>query len=449
MAQVVERPGFAVNAVADAAAVLVAAPLQELSSAEVAAGLVAVQRASRLLDAVRVGLVGEAASRGLATTAGATSTAAWLRGLLGDTVRAARNDVTLAEAFTGEAAETGAALAAAAIGIEHAAAIVRTLDRLPARVDSAERAAAQTQLLAWAQEYDATSVTRLGRHLGHVMDPDSGGDLAAAELRAVEAREITVGTDGDGMVHGAFRLDPVAGAALLAALHPLSAPHPAADGVPDPRTARRRRADALIRLVELAMHNGDLPRTGGLPVTMTVTMTLETLARRLADAGLAAPGTAAGLGPVGVLPGVLDNGHAVSAETLRLLACDARVIPVVLGAHSEPLDVGRATRTVPAGLRRALITRDQGCAFPGCDRPPSWCDAHHTKHWADGGETCLTNLVLLCAHHHRVVHHDGWRITHGPGGHPDFHPPPWITQRGPTRRHRWRDDLDAFTRKRC
>ncbi len=132
MAQVVvDRAGFAVSALADACAVLVEAPVGALSSAEVAAGLVEVQRATRLLDATRVRLVGEAAP-------------------------------------------TGAALGGAVIGIEHAGAIVTTLERLPGGLDPATRAAAQTQLLAWAGQYDARNVARLGRHLNHVVDPDAG-----------------------------------------------------------------------------------------------------------------------------------------------------------------------------------------------------------------------------------------------------------------------------------
>ncbi|MDQ1465225.1 MAG: hypothetical protein QOC73_2166, partial [Actinomycetota bacterium] len=85
----------------------------------------------------------------------------------------------------------------------------------------------------------------------------------------------------------------------------------------------------------------------------------------------------------------------------------------------------RTTRTIPTGIRRALTARDQGCAFPGCDRPPSWCDAHHRVHWADGGHTALCNLCLLCNHHHDTVHHDGWTITMT-NGRPWFIPPPWI-----------------------
>ena len=86
------------------------------------------------------------------------------------------------------------------------------------------------------------------------------------------------------------------------------------------------------------------------------------------------------------------------------MACDAKVIPAVLGGASEPLDVGRATRVIPPAIRRAVVLRDRTCRFPGCDRPQAWCDAHHVLHWSDGGPTSLQNLLLLCRAHHRSVH---------------------------------------------
>jgi hypothetical protein len=93
------------------------------------------------------------------------------------------------------------------------------------------------------------------------------------------------------------------------------------------------------------------------------------------------------------------------------------------------LDIGRLSRVVPRPMRRALVLRDRGCAFPGCGRPPRWCHAHHIRHWAHGGPTKLDNLVLLCGYHHRLVHHGGWEIDIGPNGHPRFTPPAWIDPR--------------------
>jgi hypothetical protein len=137
---------------------------------------------------------------------------------------------------------------------------------------------------------------------------------------------------------------------------------------------------------------------------------------------------------VGCAPGMLDTGISLSIEATRRLLCDANIIPMVLGSHGEPLDVGRLTRGIPAAIRRALVARDQGCAFPGCDRPASWCDAHHCKHWADGGETAVCNLCLLCSHHHDVVHHDGWDITMI-NAMPWFIPPAWIDPERKPRQH--------------
>ena len=96
--------------------------------------------------------------------------------------------------------------------------------------------------------------------------------------------------------------------------------------------------------------------------------------------------------------------QVLSARTVRKLACDASIIPMVLGGQGQPLDVGRTKRLVTPGLLAALWARDKACTYPGCGRPPLWCDAHHVQHWADGGTTCLTNLTLLCGHHHTVVH---------------------------------------------
>jgi hypothetical protein len=107
---------------------------------------------------------------------------------------------------------------------------------------------------------------------------------------------------------------------------------------------------------------------------------------------------------------------------VRRLACDASVTRIVLGPRSEPLDVGRRTAVVTGALRRALIARDRACRFPGCDRHHGWCDAHHVRHWADGGATGLHNLVLLCRRHHRAIHEGGFGLGME-GTHPVFRRP--------------------------
>jgi hypothetical protein len=105
------------------------------------------------------------------------------------------------------------------------------------------------------------------------------------------------------------------------------------------------------------------------------------------------------------------------------LACDAKILPAVLGGDGAVLDLGRTRRLFDGPLRRALVLRDGGCAFPQCDRPPRWCHAHHLTHWVDGGATCLDNAVLLCGAHHRVIHRGEWTVRLGPDRLPEFIPP--------------------------
>jgi len=103
----------------------------------------------------------------------------------------------------------------------------------------------------------------------------------------------------------------------------------------------------------------------------------------------------------------LDRTGPVPEELAKQHLCDASVMRVVLSGRSQPMDVGRRTPIVPPAMRRAVIVRDRRCRFPGCDRPHSWCDAHHIVHRADGGPTAIGNLLLLCRRHHRMVHAPG------------------------------------------
>jgi len=132
----------------------------------------------------------------------------------------------------------------------------------------------------------------------------------------------------------------------------------------------------------------------------------------------------------GLMPGedaaFLPDGTPLSPESTRRLGCDAWLVVAIIDSAGALLDIGRRSRIVPAAMRRALIVRDGGCAFPGCGRPPSWCHAHHIRHWSKGGPTALHNLVLVCTHHHHVIHHDGWAVQLDHRGLPVFTPPRWI-----------------------
>jgi hypothetical protein len=115
--------------------------------------------------------------------------------------------------------------------------------------------------------------------------------------------------------------------------------------------------------------------------------------------------------------------HSQTRLTDRLQTATRRLPPILGGAPTQPLEVGRTTRVIQPAQRIALAVRDGGCVVPGCDRPLAWCEAHHLWHWVHGGPTDLDNLVLVCRAHHRAVHEGGWRLTRGPDGRLTATPP--------------------------
>jgi hypothetical protein len=130
--------------------------------------------------------------------------------------------------------------------------------------------------------------------------------------------------------------------------------------------------------------------------------------------------------------GADDTGEDLSPQAVRRMACDADIIPVVLGGSSEVLDVGRHQRLASVAIWRALVVRDRHCRFTGCTRPPVMCHAHHIQHWVDGGPTSVDNMLLLCGHHHRLVHSGPWTITQPVSGDFRFDPPHAVRRgRGP------------------
>jgi HNH endonuclease/Domain of unknown function (DUF222) len=109
-------------------------------------------------------------------------------------------------------------------------------------------------------------------------------------------------------------------------------------------------------------------------------------------------------------PPCIEDGPVLATETVRRIACDSALVRVLTTGAGEVLDVGRKTRVIPAAIRRALQARDRGCRFPGCTNT-RFVDGHHITHWADGGATRLDNLVLLCRHHHRLLHEGGYYVV--------------------------------------
>ncbi|WP_018155300.1 HNH endonuclease signature motif containing protein [Demetria terragena] len=158
----------------------------------------------------------------------------------------------------------------------------------------------------------------------------------------------------------------------------------------DARTAGKRRADGFVLLVTRGSaaidDDGATPTSG--PARIVVTIDHDVLAGRLRGHGRT------------------DVGTSLGAHQVRRIACDADILPMVLGSRGEPLDVGRSKRLVTRSLRAAVAERDRCCTYPGCDRPPSWCQVHHIVPWSEGGPTSLDNSALLCQRHHTVVHRE-------------------------------------------
>ncbi|MGC4857321.1 DUF222 domain-containing protein [Micromonospora sp. DT4] len=384
------------------------APAWALPEDDLVAALDAAHRLAQRLTAVQLGLVREVDGRGTARAQGASSTAVWLRDRLRLDGSAARRLVDLAGALDAGAPGVRAALADGNITAEQARVIGETVQTVHRAADAETADKAVGVLIEWAGQFEPRLLRKLGtRVLDHVA-PELAEAAARAALeaearRADRDRHVTLSELRDGRLRLSGHLDAEAAGLLRAALDPLTAP----SGPDDPRCPGQRRHDALADLCRLALRTGELPDHGGEPAQIVVTTSFDMLARRL-DAG------------------TLDTGPQLTPETVRRLACDAAILPAVLGSAGQTLDVGRQRRLVTGPLRRALVLRDRGCAFPGCDRPPRWCDAHHIRHWADGGDTSLANSVLLCGHHHRHVHRGEWTVRAGGDGHPAFVPPAWL-----------------------
>jgi len=217
------------------------------------------------------------------------------------------------------------------------------------------------------------------------------GEFERRDAQLKHGVSLSQSVDDDGIAVYRLRLDPEGREVLEAILGPLSAPRPTA-ACPDLRSSDRRRGEALVAICRRAAAAG-----GAAPATtkaaVYVTITLADLKNQ------------SGAGEC------LGTGRLLAPGTIRRMACDASIIPVVLGAGSQILDIGRARRLFPPGILHAMWLRDKGCTIPGCGAPPLWADAHHLIHWADGGPTALTNAALLCGRHHTIAHQRGWTAT--------------------------------------
>ncbi len=257
----------------------------------------------------------------------------------------------------------------------------------------------ETDLLNVAFHGTAAHVEKLVRGYRRVRQAD---ELEAANARhAKRALHWYYDDDGSTVIH--CRLDPEDGARVIQAINsavgvinkerPEDVSAETSDEAPPTREPiSATRADALVLMADTLVGKGAASPPPGERFEVSVHI----------DAG-----TLSGANPGG--QSQTDSGSALCPETVRRLACDGAIVAIVEDEEGEPLSVGRRTRTLPPAIRRALHSRDRGCRFPGCTAT-RFVEGHHVKHWANGGETKLDNLITLCRRHHRLVHEVGFKV---------------------------------------
>ena len=413
---------------------LAAQGLDGLTDVALAEGVLRLRRLANRVDGHWLAWLAAVDARGAAGAdqgVQAGSTAAWLRNRLHLGAGTAASLVRTARAlFRGPLTGTAQALADGELSPGHAQVLAAGTHDLPDHV----AVEAEPVLLAAARRLDPPRLRRAIAHLRLVADPD-GADTQADHRH--QQRGLWLSPTWEGMVAVNGLLDPEAGQTLLAALEPLARPTTAADE----RSGGQRRADALCELARRSLEAGRLPQAGGVRPQLLVTVDLDSLLGQPSHPGLG--GEVGGPWPLdpeacrrlacdGAVTRVLVTRHRTNAShypgdeaslAAQLRAAATRLPQALGGAPTQPLEVGRTSRVVTPAQRAALVVRDGGCAFPGCDRPPAWCEAHHLRHWLHGGPTNLANLALLCRAHHRAVHEGGWRLTRGPDGRLTATPP--------------------------
>lgn len=366
--------------------------------------------------ALKLELLAEADRRRLAEEEAATGTDAWAARLTGSTRAVMAGGLWLVERLRARYHHTRDAFARGHLDVDQVRVIVRAGEKLPPGLDEAARAAAEQALVAKA--VSGVNAARLRHHARRMLekidkqlaDAHESEQLDDEERRAAAATWLQLSDNGDGTFSGRFTIPELHGHLLRNYLERLTAPQ---------RLGRNRAGEVVtddtlpgigptlpftermgLGLCELLEH---LPSTGFGPVGATLLVTLDLAALRT------------GIGAAG-----LDTGARISAGEARRLACNAGLVPAVLGSRSEPLDLGREARLHNTAQRRALALRHDSCAAEGCERPYAWCDIHHPHAWSHGGRTDLANALPLCGHHHRRAHDPRYRMKLMPNGEARF-----------------------------
>lgn len=320
---------------------------------------------------------------------GAASASSWLRARANLAPGAARGLVRDARLLRDHMPAMAQALAAGEVTPAHVRVVTAVAERYPERRDTL--AGIDPTLAEAARSVDPPTLRTLVERWTTAVDPQAAVD-DEQDRRA--ARALSASRTLDGMVAIDGLLDPDNGSAVLTALESLMNVDRERD---DERTPRQRRADALGELARRVLDTGSLPTSGGERPHLHVTIPMSVLLDQQ---------------PFGA---VLHDGATLTADAAFRYLCDGSLVPILEGGAGQVLDIGRARRTIPPSLRRAVIRRDHHCVFAGCDAAPARCEVHHLVAWAHGGTTSLPNLALLCHRHHRAVHQDGFVLLGTPG----------------------------------
>ena len=387
-------------------------PLSDAASSSITGGTRLIGEARQLLDALGAEFGGQVALRSpgftedsIARQLGEKSAAAAVAMLACIEPAEARDWCIAGEAVAPRVSLQGEVLAhrypyvapallSGSLSPRAARSIVEALEAVSVRVSSDDLLDVEAILVEHAPRFTARDLDRLCRQVVDRFDPD-GAEPREDELRARSGIKVIRGRDG--LITWIVKMHPEAAGFLTTAVDARTAPRrevtfTTEDFSPlneDDRTHGQRMLDALVSIARESLSN-DRGRLAGTSVTMNVTMTLADLI--------------SGIGAARI-DGIDEP---ISAATARRLACDAKVIPIVLGGEGEPLDLGHSQRLFSEPQRRALALRDGGCVFANCNAPPGWCEVAHLTAWAIGGKTDLRNGALMCPFHHRRFDHDGW-----------------------------------------
>ncbi len=406
-------------------ALLSAPSLSALSSVELTELLAELEVQRRRLEAVDQVVLAETVERGVAGEYGCSGAGELLMTRLRVSPGEARARLGRARDLGPRCTVTGAALEpilptvagavrAGQISTAHTAVITRCLAAVPGEMAHEVVPVAERMLVEAARHEHPGQLARTAALLLARIDPD-GAEPRDREIERRREFTLIKNADGTSRPRGYFTAELTA--AWEAILDSLAAPVPAQDGLPDDRTPGQRRHDALADAALRLIRSDTLPAAGGVPVTILATTTLAEL---IDVAGFATTG----------------HGDPMPIPQLLQIACDGEFIPVIFNDAGGIVAFGRGRRLASRGQRLALVARDGGCTFPGCDRPAAWTEVHHILPWNDGGHTDTDNMCLLCRYHHREFERRGWQVTMAADGMPEWIPPPWIDpDRKPIRNH--------------